>query len=224
MSKIEFLERLEKLLADVPYTERREALNYYTEYFEDAEKDEEEVIRTLGSPEEVAHNIREELAGKELATTDTIFENNGSTSQEADDRIIDMDAKEKKSKLEGWQIALIVLVAIVTLPLWGGVATAILGAILSVIAACIGVILGLALVGVAFFVVAMVLLGVGFANLISSPVASFFAMGLSIFLVGVSMLCLIASWKVLTVLIPAIWKGLVYIFQSIFGRKECAAA
>jgi hypothetical protein len=92
-----------------------------------------------------------------------------------------------------------------------------------VIAACIGIILGLALVGVAFFVVAMVLLGVGFANLISSPVASFFAMGLSIFLVGVSMLCLIASWKVLTVLIPAIWKGLVYIFQSIFGRKECAA-
>ena len=50
MSKIEFLERLEKLLADVPYTERREALNYYTEYFEDAEKDEEEVIMTLGSP------------------------------------------------------------------------------------------------------------------------------------------------------------------------------
>ena len=68
MSKIEFLERLEKLLGDVPYTERREALNYYTEYFEDADKDEEEVIRTLGSPEEVAHNIREELAGKELAT------------------------------------------------------------------------------------------------------------------------------------------------------------
>ena len=223
MSKIEFLERLEKLLADVPYTERREALNYYTEYFEDAEKDEEEVIKTLGSPEEVAHNIREELAGKELATTDAVYESSES-ARETDDNIIDVETKEKKSKLEGWQIALIVLVAIVTLPLWGGVATAILGAILSVIAACIGIILGLALVGVAFFVVAMVLLGVGFANLISSPVASFFAMGLSIFLVGVSMLCLIASWKVLTVLIPAIWKGLVYIFQSIFGRKECAAA
>ncbi|MBQ8189072.1 MAG: DUF1700 domain-containing protein [Lachnospiraceae bacterium] len=223
MSKIEFLERLEKLLADVPYTERREALNYYTEYFEDAEKDEEEVIKTLGSPEEVAHNIREELAGKELATTDVVYESSES-ARETDDNIIDVETKEKKSKLEGWQIALIVLVAIVTLPLWGGVATAILGAILSVIAACIGIILGLALVGVAFFVVAMVLLGVGFANLISSPVASFFAMGLSIFLVGVSMLCLIASWKVLTVLIPAIWKGLVYIFQSIFGRKECATA
>lgn len=224
MSKIEFLERLEKLLADVPYTERREALNYYTEYFEDAEKDEEEVIRTLGSPEEVAHNIREELAGKELVTTDVGFEGNGSDSKEADDRIIDGEAQEKKSKLEGWQVALIVIAIIVTIPIWGSVATAILGAIISVVAACIGVILGLALVGVAFFVVAMVLLGVGFANVITSPAASFFAMGLAIFLVGISMLCLIASWKIMTVLIPAIWKGLVYIFQSIFGRKERATA
>lgn len=38
MNRIEYLERLEKLLADIPYTERREALNYYTEYFEDAER------------------------------------------------------------------------------------------------------------------------------------------------------------------------------------------
>ena len=69
MNRIEFLERLESLLADIPYTERREALNYYTEYFEDAEKDDEEVIRTLGSPEEVAHNIREELEGKDILET-----------------------------------------------------------------------------------------------------------------------------------------------------------
>ncbi len=224
MNKIEFLERLEKLLADIPYTERREALNYYTEYFEDAEKDEEEVIKTLGSPEEVAHNIREELEGKELATTEDIYANANGDTQAADDRIIDVEPQEKKSKLEGWQVALIVIAIVVTIPIWGSLATAILGAILSVVAACIGIILGLALVGVAFFVVAMVLLGVGFANVVTSPAASFFAMGLAIFLIGISMLCLIASWKVLTVLIPAIWKGLVYIFQSIFGRKERATA
>lgn len=223
MSKIEFLERLEKLLADVPYTERREALNYYTEYFEDAEKDEEEVIRTLGSPEEVAHNIREELAGKELATTDTIFESNGSTAQE-NDTSSNVKEEKKKTKLEDWQIVLIVIGIVLTFPIWGSAVAAIISTILGFIIAFIGIILGLAVVGVVFFIVAMVLLGVGFAHLISSPVASFFAIGLAIFLVGVSMLCLIGSWKAMTVLVPAMWRGLVYIFQSIFGRKECAAA
>lgn len=226
MNKIDFLERLEKLLADVPYTERREALNYYTEYFEDADKDEEDVIKTLGSPEEVAHNIREELAGKELIKVDDVFDNTGSTGTERSEDAtgVEQQSEEKKSKLEGWQIALIVILAIVTAPIWGSLATAVLSAILGVVAACIGIILGLALVGIVLFVVAMVLLGAGFANIITTPVSSFFAMGLSVFLVGVSMLCLIASWKILTVLIPSVWKGLVYIFQSVFGRKERAAA
>ncbi|MBP3460324.1 MAG: DUF1700 domain-containing protein [Lachnospiraceae bacterium] len=221
MNKLEFLERLEKLLADIPYTERREALNYYTEYFEDADKDEEEVIRTLGSPEEVAHNIREESAGKELAESATV---NG--EQEGGDCVNDSKAEEhnQKSRLEGWQIALIIIGVVVTVPIWGGLVSGLLGGILGIVAGIFGIILALAVVAVALFVTAVVVFVFSLTKLLVTPLGSLFSMGLSLLLLGISMLCLIASWKMITVLLPSIWKGLVYIFNSIFHKKEGVAA
>lgn len=228
MNKIEFLERLEKLLADVPYTERREALNYYTEYFEDADKDEAEVIRTLGSPEEVAHNIREELQGKELAERGAETESAGadSTMQSGigDQKERTEQDGEKKSKLEGWQVALIVIAIIITIPIWGGVVTGVFGALIGIVASFFGIILALAVVAIALFVAAVVVFGVSLTKLLVSPLAAVFAIGLSVFMFGLGMLCLIASWKCITVLIPAIWKGLVYIVNSIFHKKEGVAA
>lgn len=221
MNKLEFLERLEKLLADIPYTERREALNYYTEYFEDADKDEEEVIRTLGSPEEVAHNIREESAGKELAESAAV-----KGEQEGGDRANDTNTGEnnKKSRLEGWQIALIIIGVVVTVPIWGGLVSGLLGGILGIVAGIFGVILALAVAAVALFVAAVVVFVFSLTKLLVTPLGSLFSMGLSLLLLGISMLCLIASWKMITVLLPSIWKGLVYIFNSIFHKKEGVAA
>ena len=49
MTKFEYLAELEQLLADLPAQERRDAMNYYEEYFVSAGPDkEEDVIRELG--------------------------------------------------------------------------------------------------------------------------------------------------------------------------------
>ena len=54
------MKSLEKLLASLPETERRDALDYYDEYFDAAGKSREaETIAELGSPEEVAQKILE---------------------------------------------------------------------------------------------------------------------------------------------------------------------
>lgn len=62
MNKSEFLHQLERLLADLAPEERSAALEYYTEYLDEAgEAGEADVLRELGSPEEVAaalHNAR----------------------------------------------------------------------------------------------------------------------------------------------------------------------
>lgn len=231
MNKIEFLERLEKLLADVPYTERREALNYYTEYFEDADKDEAEVMKTLGSPEEVAHNIREELAGKELAESgasdrsDAEREYGQKTEDSGNGRSADpREAEKKRSGLEGWQIALIVLAVVLTVPIWGSVVTAALGVILGAVFGILGVVVGLFAAAIGLFAAAVVVFIVSIVKLVASPLASVFCIGLSVFMVGLAMLFLIAGWKLVTVLIPAIFKGLRYIFQSVFGKKEGVSA
>ena len=55
MNRIEFMTELAALLQDVPVEERREAMQYYNDYFDDAgEENEEQVISELGNPAKVA--------------------------------------------------------------------------------------------------------------------------------------------------------------------------
>lgn len=66
MTREEFLVKLEQALAALPYAERRDALNYYEEYFDSAgPKNEAQTIADLGSPEEVARSILESSAEPE---------------------------------------------------------------------------------------------------------------------------------------------------------------
>ena len=59
MNAKDFLSRLELLLADLPAEERRAALEYYTEYLQDAcPQAEDDVCGLLGTPEAVAADIR----------------------------------------------------------------------------------------------------------------------------------------------------------------------
>lgn len=63
MTRTEFLTKLEQALAALPYEERRDALNYYEEYFDSAGQEKEaQTIADLGSPEEVARSILESSA------------------------------------------------------------------------------------------------------------------------------------------------------------------
>lgn len=57
MNRQEFMRRLEQLLGGIPEEEKREAIAYYTSYFEDAgEENEEKIIRELESPEKSGSN------------------------------------------------------------------------------------------------------------------------------------------------------------------------
>ena len=59
MTKYIFLQRLEQLLADLPEEERREALEYYQDYLDDAgiTEDEDDTAK-IGTPQQAAENIR----------------------------------------------------------------------------------------------------------------------------------------------------------------------
>lgn len=64
MSYGEFMRELNILLAGVPAEEREEALQYYSDYFADAGKEnEEQVLQELGSPQKVAAMIKAGLKG-----------------------------------------------------------------------------------------------------------------------------------------------------------------
>ena len=68
MSEFEFISRLRRSLAGLPEEEIDKAVEYYEDYFTEAEEGEEEVINQLASPEEIAENIRREVLGKSEKT------------------------------------------------------------------------------------------------------------------------------------------------------------
>ncbi|MCM1126449.1 MAG: DUF1700 domain-containing protein [Lachnospiraceae bacterium] len=84
MSRWEFMRRLESLLSDISPNEREEALQYYNDYFNDAGREnEQEVIRALGSPEQVAKIVKDGLADNLEAGE---FTENGFSSRSAEQR------------------------------------------------------------------------------------------------------------------------------------------
>lgn len=66
MNRADFMKNLAELLADVPLSEREEAIHYYNDYFDDAgEENEQSVIASLGTPEQLARTIKAGLADGE---------------------------------------------------------------------------------------------------------------------------------------------------------------
>lgn len=64
MTRDEFMKELAYLLQDIQDEDKDDAVQYYTDYFEEAGPDKEaEVIQELGSPERIAAIIRTDIAG-----------------------------------------------------------------------------------------------------------------------------------------------------------------
>lgn len=131
MTKKEFLSRLKSCLSPLSQEERDNAVRYYEEFFEDCES-EEEALKQLGSPEEIANQILKEngVNTDNVATTEAL--------------------KKEKTKNSG----LIILIIILTFPLWIGAVAALFG--LTVAALAVGFALN-----VAFIAVGVTCIGVG---------------------------------------------------------------
>ncbi len=207
MSKKEFLEQLEKLLSDLPEEERREAMEFYVEYFDEAGPEEEQdVVKKFGSPKEVADRIHEELAEKGVIGYDS---NGNNTSGE-----------EKKNV---WKtvgiVVLCIFAAPILIPLVVAVISAVISAILAVISAILGVFLGFCGVTLAFAVVAIVLFVTGIMKLFTSPLVGAFLIGLALLFAGISLLLGFAVWKFCVVALPWMFRGICSLWNKIFDKK-----
>ena len=208
MNKNDFLSQLEKLLSDLPEEERREAMEYYVEYFDEAGPEKEsQVLKEFGAPEKIARQIHEELAEKGLIVYDP-------SAAEEDD-------KEKK---DGWKIACIVLLCILAAPVVIPLAAAIIGTILSVIVAVISAIAGVFLAAcgltLVFAVVAVVLFVVGIVKLFSAPLVGLFLIGLSLLFAGLALLLGFLVVQFCIVTLPWMCRGIYKLCKKMFKKKE----
>lgn len=101
MNRTEFLEQLERLMWDIPESERKAALEYYQDYFEDAGAENEgKVIQELGSPGKVAAIIRADLENEGVQYGE--YTETGYTDERFQEKNVPepSEAKESREKSE----------------------------------------------------------------------------------------------------------------------------
>ena len=223
MNRVEFMTELASLLQDVPVEERREAMRYYNDYFDEAGRENEaQAISDLGSPAKVAEKIKEDLKG---------------TEQEA-------FAGEKNSQMEGGpqgpvpqgaprpgaaasdstdgkilKVVLIILAIVVGAPIVLPVIGGILGLVLGILATVFGVFIALVLVFVALAVTGAALVWAGIVSLVPEIAVGLALIGTGLILGVIGVIGTVACVKLCMVVFPALCRGIGNLCKKPFHRK-----
>ena len=206
MNRIEYMKRLETALADISPAEKEEALQYYNDYFDDAGvENEEEVMKALGSPEILAQSIKKEQTDVQEDKVET-YQN-----VEAD--------SEKKQKLSGGMIALIVVLGILASPLIIAILGAAFGAVVGVLAGIFSAIVALISIFFAFVsvVIACILSAIAVGAI--SPFGALVFAGLGIMMIGLCIFLLMAIVWMFGCALPWVVKQIIKLCKKIFGKK-----
>ncbi|MBR1692178.1 MAG: DUF1700 domain-containing protein [Lachnospiraceae bacterium] len=225
MNREQFLEELAGLLSDISASEREEALQYYRDYFEDANLSDEEVIRQLGSAKTVAESIRAELADKEIALYQPQKDDQEKTTEKED---IISSVEEKQSENQGQSksgmstgtIVLIVILALLASPVIVSIAGGLIGLLVGVAAAIFGILVAVVACAVAFGAAAIALFVAGLVKLFLSPVAALLLLGSCMLCLGLCLLCALATVQLCIHVLPGIFKGIGRLFSKLFQGKE----
>ena len=127
-------------------------------------------------------------------------------------------AKTAKEPMSGGMIALIVILAVLTSPIWLGLLGGLIGVAVGLVATLFALFLTFLIIGVVFVIVAIALLVTGIGLLLSAPLGGLCLVGtaLALFALG-----LVAIWVMVALAgtaIPALVRGIVSLCQRMFHR------
>lgn len=206
MNREEYMRRLENALTDISPAEREEALQYYNDYFDDAgEENVENVMNSLGTPENLAETIKKEQTDAQESTDERVE----TTVQE----------EEKKNKLSGGTIALIVVLAILASPFIVAAVVAVLGAVIGIIAGIFSAIVALGSVFLAFIGVVIACMVSAIAVGAISPLGALVFAGFGIMMIGISIFLLMAIVWLFGIAVPWVVKQIIKLWKKIFDKK-----
>lgn len=228
MNRIEYMTKLASLLQDIPEVERRDAMKYYNDYFDEAgEENEEQVIREFGAPEEVAENIKADLKGKTEDITDDQQGQSGNyqfqtrENDHSSEYQYEMSGDKKKND-RIWKIVLIVILAIiigpVLIPLIGGILVAGLAIVLTAI---VGV-FALVIAGIIIAIVGISLVISGFIILLPQTAAGLALIGSGLIMLVLGVVATVGFGKLCAVVACGLAKGVKYLWGKLSHRKVVA--
>lgn len=194
MTRTEYLAELQNQLRKLPQDDFKEAMDYFTEYFDEAGPEHEnQVIADLGSPKEAAN----EILGRLL-----------------EDNIEIEDKKPKHYAKIIWLTILSILAAPVALP----ILFSIIALILALIIAIAAILFSLILLGVSFLVNGCYVLFDSFTYLATSINSTILSFGMGLIMIGGSLLAIFLGVESCAALIRG---GAVFI-QKLLKRGQTA--
>ena len=240
MSRKEFMEELQILLGELPVEEREEALRYYESYFDEAGAEQEQaVLQELGSAGRVAVQI---LRDYRMENSGGFYTEQGykehESAKEAPMKYVGDGQQAKEQTTENPQgsgititkkgmsrgtLVILILLGILTFPIWFSLFATVFGLLLGVFGAGIGIIVGFGVGGIACLLGGIAALAVGIWKAFGSPVVGAGLIAIALLLFGVGCLLIVAFGGILKLLL---WmaRGILNFLSGLFHGKKVAAA
>ncbi len=214
MNRVEYMKELERLLQNIPENERKEALAYYEDYFNDAgEENEQQVIQELGYPAKVAENIKEGLRGN-MGYSGIGNQNMG--YQHIETQNVYTNSGAKTDKMPAWEVALIVIACIMLSPFILGV----LGTVFGLIMGAFGVTIGFFAAGVGLVIAAVALIGAGITTLWITPYAGIGLIGAGLLLGAIGILMIAGTIWLCFWGLPNLVRWIIGLCKRAFGKDK----
>lgn len=212
MNRQEFMKQLEYLLKGIPEQEREDALAYYNDYFDEAGAENEyRVIQELGSPEQVAQTILEDV---QRETSQSVRPDYCSPE------ILGKDAPKQKQRMSKSTMILIVIVLILTFPLWIGIVAGLFGGLVGLLGGLFGIVVGLGGAAIGLVVGGVACMIGGIVCLIARPIEGLACISVGAILTAIGILLALLCVLIVGVWLPKLVKALVNWGKGLFHRKE----
>ena len=229
MNRIEFIAELEKLLQNISAEERKEAVQYYKDYFEDAGlENEQHIIEELGSPKKVAETIKAGLKNgngengeyRETGYTDTRFEERNMPASHEQLHSAGDQEKPKPWSNNFLKIFLIVAIIVVGAPVVLPLAFAVVCVVLALMLAGFLLLGGLVLAAVAVTISGFVTAIAGIVELFSFPALGLVACGGGMILCVAGLVATVLLVKLCMIVFPVMFRGIVNLCRRFVHGKE----
>lgn len=216
MSREKFIEQLESLLSPISAQEREEALQYYQNYFEDAGKEKEaEVLEELGTPEDVAKIIFDEVGYQEEApkrVEEKKEETENQLHQGTDSVQNTPNEKPKMGKARK-------IIMICTSFIWAPILFALWIVIVTLIIVSAALAFTFAVLAVAFVVLGLAAFVYGFIHMITLPAFAISLVGAGFIILALAILFVLFVLLFVMLIIPGLSKLLVLSYTLPFKVK-----
>lgn len=204
MNRIEFMAQLDRLLRDIPESERSDAIAYYNDYFDAAGPEKEaQLIGDLGSPGKVAATIKASI--RQSIYQEEYTENgyqNQTVKEMRQSPAARFVGKSSRRGVGSW--ILLIILGIFFAPMVLGIGGSLLGTVLGALGALVGVVFALIFGGGGFLIGGIAGVIAGVIECFTNPASGLLMMGGGMLVFSVSLLLVLLGLWCLLRLLPKV--------------------